>query len=52
MEQISSKKRRSYLVVAIPCRELGGCQLNVLENTTDLSVIKVAIPCRELGGCQ
>ena len=37
-------------IVAIPCRELGGCQHSCSK--TENSYKGVAIPCRELGGCQ
>ena len=37
--------------VAIPCRELGGCQL-ISSIFISISHNLVAIPCRELGGCQ
>ena len=36
--------------VAIPCRELGGCQF--YTEGQDYTEWEVAIPCRELGGCQ
>ena len=38
--------------VAIPCRELGGCQLNKHSLYLYSPRKTVAIPCRELGGCQ